>query len=200
MPTRTRWLAAPLLALALTVACTSDGDASPQTYFEGLEAAKQQHGEALSHELAGLPSAEVVQLLRQENEAIGDFISQLEDLDVPDSLEEAHTLALGLTQQRLSIQEEIARSYFDPTRSDLEARDYLRVTVPRREDARQLWYGAICALEQDAREQDIAINLGCTPEQALALRAVERLDVTLPTGANACQQASEPRTAQVEVG
>lgn len=190
-----------MLALPLVLACTSDDDPSAGAYFEALESAKQQHDAALPRGLALASSNEqVVELLDEENEILRTFVDRLEALEAPDSLGQDHTLAVQLTRQRLGIQEEIAQNYIAPERSFFDTADYRAAAIERREGTRVLWYGAICSLGLRAADQDIAIELGCTSEQALALRVMDHTTVTLPTGTEACASASEPRPAELATG
>lgn len=189
-----------MLALPLVLACTSNDDASPQTYFEGLETAKATHDNVVTRDLYPSEPEETVELLNNENQALLTLIQDLEQLQPPESASETHLLALELTRERLILQQAIAGNFIVADRSFFDTNDYHAAAVTQREDTRDLWYGAICTLELQSKDDGFPIDLGCSPEDGLAMRAVERPSVDLPSGDDACNRATEPRATQIEVG
>lgn len=106
------WLAGLILVMTLVVACGSDADEAAQAYFDGFEAAKSQHDAELPPDLFTTRSGEeVVEGLRQENVILSAFVEQIDALEVPDSVVEAHRLAAELTRERIAVQEEIANGW-----------------------------------------------------------------------------------------
>ena len=189
----------PLLVVAAACGGNSDEEVS-QAYFESVEAAKSDHDAGLPLELftAGSPE-QVVEWLDQENVALKAFIERLDGLEVPESAAASHRLAVELTQERVAMQERIAAGYVGDG-SLSEVRAFQRESANQRENLREVWYGAVCDLQGQARTAGITIQLGCDAEQGLVMGAAGRSSLTLPTGDAACTSVSEPRAAEVGEG
>lgn len=186
---RPRMIVGGALLLAALLAACGGGDAATaeelESYFRGVESAKARHDEALPPSLFAAASRdELIEGLRLESGLLAGFAGDLRALDVPSSLTDDHDLLIGLSEDRVALQEEIALGLI----GGADVSPY----VPLREAGLIGWQQAACTLQRRAAAADVTIELGCDPVDLLETRAVDRRHAPLVTSADACRLAETP--------
>lgn len=176
-----------LLLATVLAACGGGDDASAEeleSYFRGVEAAKTRYDAAEVPSLFTAQIPEIPETLRLQNGVLAGFAGDLRSLDAPASLAGDHDALVGLSDDRVALQEEVAVG--------LIGGGSLGQYVPLVEAAAIGWQQAVCVLQRRAAQADVTIELGCDPDDLLETRAVDRRLAPLVTGADACRRAETP--------